>query len=85
MNVIYNNGKPVIMSDGRFITDYSPSKELTINMQKKYGIRDTNKFRSFMTKNADHIIRDNMMSNLGDYNVKSNICCDGWRQFNSKF
>jgi hypothetical protein len=84
-NIHYQDGCPAIMSDGRFVTYYTPTNELTSIMMKINDIHDPNEFRRFMQKNADFII--NMER---DYILKKNICSptigcsQGWNDLWSK-
>lgn len=78
-NVYYKNGCPAIMSDGRFITNYNSSNELTENMRKLNGFKNHNQFRNFMQRNAnlimnaerEHLMRQNTCS-------PNTACSEGW-------
>ncbi len=78
-NVYYKNGCPAIMSDGRFITYYNSTNELTEAMRKLNGIQNTNEFRTFMQKYGDKI-----MTAERNHMVKENTCSpqtacsEGW-------
>ena len=78
-NVYYKDGCPAIMSDGRFITYYNSTNELTETMRKLNGIRSPNEFRIFMQKHGDqfmnaerdHIVKENTCS-------PTTACSEGW-------
>ncbi|AUV58339.1 hypothetical protein [Bandra megavirus] len=78
-NVYHNNGCPAIMSDGRFITNYNSSNELTESMRKLNGITNPNEFRNFMQKNGElfmdaernHIVKENTCR-------PKTACSEGW-------
>jgi hypothetical protein len=78
-NVYYRDGCPALMSDGRFITYYNSTNELTEAMRKMNGFKSPNEFRTFMQNNADkimdaersHIIRQNTCS-------PTTACSEGW-------
>lgn len=84
-NIHYFDGCPAIMSDGRFITYFPSSRELTDTMMKIYDIKDPNDFRKFMQKNADQL-----MNRERYYLLKNNIChptigcSQGWNSLWSK-
>ena len=78
-NVHYKDGCPALMSDGRFITNYNSSSELTDAMRKLNGIRSPNEFRTFMQKNGSlfmdaerkHIEKENTCT-------PATACSEGW-------
>lgn len=78
-NVYYKDGCPAIMEDGRFVTYYNSSNELTNAMQKVNGYKSANQFRTFMQNNADlfmgaerkFIIKQNTCS-------PTTACSEGW-------
>lgn len=78
-NVYYKDGCPAIMSDGRFITNYNSSNELTEAMRKLNGIKNPNEFRNYMQKYGDlfmdaernHIVRENTCQ-------PKTACSQGW-------
>ena len=78
-NVYYPDGCPALMSDGRFITYYNSSNELTETMRKMNGFRSENQFRTFMQTNGDLF-----MNAERDYLMKNNTCSpqtacsEGW-------
>ncbi len=55
-NVYYQDGCPALMSDGRFITDYNSSNELTEAMRQLNGFVSPNEFRQFMQENGDQFM-----------------------------
>jgi|SRR5271154_4227825 hypothetical protein len=78
-NVYYKDGCPALMSDGRFITYYNSSNELTEAMRKLNGFRSANQFRTFMQVNGDLF-----MASEREFQVKKNTCAprtacsEGW-------
>lgn len=78
-NIYYNDGCPAIMSDGRFITYYNSTNELTESMRKLNGIQNPNEFRLFMQNNGNlfmnaernHILKQNTCS-------PTTACSEGW-------
>lgn len=78
-NVYHKDGCPAIMSDGRFITYYNSTNELTETMRKLNGIKNPNEFRIFLQKNGDKF-----MAAERDYITKENTCTpttacsEGW-------
>jgi len=78
-NVYYKDGCPAIMSDGRFITNYNSTNELTEAMRKMNGFKSPNEFRNFMQKHGDLF-----MNIERDYITKNNTCTpkiacsEGW-------
>ncbi|CAH6420658.1 Hypothetical protein MVR_LOCUS190 [uncultured virus] len=67
------------MSDGRFITNYNSTNELTEQMRNLNGIRNPNEFRNFMQKfgsafmdaERDHTVRANTC-------MPQTACSQGW-------
>uniref|UniRef100_A0A6C0LRK6 Uncharacterized protein n=1 Tax=viral metagenome TaxID=1070528 RepID=A0A6C0LRK6_9ZZZZ len=78
-NVYYKDGCPALMDDGRFITYYNSSNELTETMRKMNGFRSANQFRTFMQANAEMF-----MAAERAYQIKENTCApttacsEGW-------
>jgi len=78
-NVYYSDGCPALMSDGRFITQYNSTNELTEMMRKINGIKSSNEFRTFMQNNGklfmdaerNHILKSNMCE-------PTVACSEGW-------
>lgn len=56
-NIHYKNGCPALMSDGRFLTYYNSSHELTEIIRRLQGVCSTNKFRTLMQNNP-HIFME---------------------------
>lgn len=71
-NVYYKDGCPALMSDGRFITYYNSTNELTETMRKLNGFKSPNEFRTFMQKNGDLF-----MNAERDHIKKENTCSPG--------
>jgi hypothetical protein len=78
-NVYYKDGCPALMSDGRFITYYNSSNELTEAMRKMNGFRSANQFRTFMQVNGDLF-----MASERNWLMRENTCApttacsEGW-------
>ena len=78
-NVYFKNGCPALMNDGRFITNYNSSNELTETMRKMNGFKSSNQFRTFMQTNGDLF-----MAAERNYQVNKNTCApttacsEGW-------
>lgn len=78
-NAYYKDGCPALMSDGRFITYYNSSNELTENIRKLNGFKSPNQFRTFMQNNGDQF-----MNTERNYITKENTCnpatacSEGW-------
>ena len=68
-NVYYRDGCPALMSDGRFITYYNSTNELTEEIRKVNGFSNTNVFRNFMQTNGDLL-----MASERKYIVNNNTC-----------
>lgn len=84
-NVYYKNGCPALMSDGRFITYYNSTNELTEAMRKLNGFKSPNQFRTFMQNNGDTFMKAER-----DYITKENTCnpstacSEGWHNLWTK-
>lgn len=68
-NVYFKDGCPAIMNDGRFITNYNSSNELTETMRKMNGFKSSNQFRTFMQTNGNLF-----METEREYQIKNNTC-----------
>lgn len=68
-NVYYKDGCPALMSDGRFITYYNSTNELTEEVRRLNGINNTNVFRNFMQTNGDLL-----MASERQFVVDNNTC-----------
>lgn len=85
-NVYYRDGCPALMSDGRFITYYNSTNELTEAMRKLNGFTSPNQFRTFMQNNGDLF-----MNSERDYITKENTCSpkiacsEGWYDLWTKY
>ncbi len=67
------------MSDGRFITYYNSTNELTEAMRKLNGFSSPNKFRTFMQNNGDKFMdleRRYITNNNTCYPLTA--CGEGW-------
>lgn len=78
-NVYYKDGCPALMSDGRFLTYYNSSNELTEDMRKINGFRSANQFRTFMQANGD-LFRSTERNYLIQNNTcePETACSEGW-------
>lgn len=80
-NIHFREQCPALMSDGRFITYYNSSNELTENLRKMNGIISPNEFRNFMQKHGDQFMKAER-----DHVVASNTCSpktscsEGWQK-----
>ena len=78
-NVYFKEGCPALMSDGRFLTYYNSTNELTEAMRKVNGFRSANQFRNFMQTNGDLF-----MATERDFLINKNTCApvtacsEGW-------
>ena len=78
-NVYYKDGCPAIMSDGRFITNYNSSNELTEAMRRLNGIRSPNQFRTFMQNNGKLFMDAERAYMLKQNTCKpTTACSEGW-------
>lgn len=80
-NAFYKDGCPAIMSDGRFITNYNSTNELTEGIRKMNGIKNSNEFRQFLQNNGNAII--NAERNYYKANNKcrpTTSCSEGWNK-----
>jgi hypothetical protein len=68
-NVYFKDGCPALMADGRFITYYNSSNELTEKMRRMNGFQSSNQFRTFMQTNGDLF-----MATEREYQIKNNTC-----------
>lgn len=84
-NTFYKDGCPALMQDGRFITNYNSTNELTEAMRKLNGIRSPNEFRLFMQNNGEAF-----MDSERNFIEKENTCTpkvacsQGWHDFITK-
>lgn len=68
-NAYYKEGCPALMQDGRFITEYRSSNEITESMRKISGFRSSNEFRVYMQNNGETFMNANR-----EYQNKNNVC-----------
>lgn len=68
-NVYYKDGCPALMNDGRFITYYNSTNELTNQIQKLNGFKSANQFRTFMQTNGSTIMATERL-----YQIRKNTC-----------
>ncbi len=76
---------PAKMEDGRFITRYESSNELTGAIQKMNHIQSSNQFRTFLQSNTDSLIaneRDYLASNWSCHPKAA--CSEGYYYLNVK-
>lgn len=80
-NVYYKNDCPALMSDGRFITYYNSTNELTETMRKLNGISNPNEFRIFMQKNGNQFMNSERNYMLKENTCSPTIACsEGWHK-----
>lgn len=68
-NMYFKDNCPPIMSDGRFLTYYNSTNELTENIQKMNHITNINRFRNFLQNNGNRFINSER-----EYLIKNNTC-----------
>lgn len=68
-NIYYADGCPAIMEDGRFISTWRPSSEITNEIGTFNNIRNSNALREFMQTNALNLMRENRA-----YLTQTNTC-----------
>ena len=51
---------PPLMNDGRYGTDYRPSADVNIVIQKENNVEDSNAYRAFLMNNATAIVQNNL-------------------------
>lgn len=51
-----NAASPIIMQDGRFLSNHLPPRDITQNMRRSQGFHNHHDFRKFLQNNAQHII-----------------------------
>jgi hypothetical protein len=70
---------PPIMSDGRFITDYSSANELTDRLVRSNGLRTSAQIREFMEKNGGRLLSEDRQRLLeANRTVQSIGCSESW-------
>jgi len=77
MNNRYGNyGCPALMSDGRFITNYTNNTVLNQEIRNINKINSTHEYRSFLQKNTEKILKRKteilLKENTCEYNPKNN-------------
>lgn len=84
-NIYYKDGCPALMSDGRFITYYNSTNELTETMRKLNGFKSPNEFRTFMQNNGDLFIKAERDHVINNNTCNPSIACsEGWYDFWAK-
>lgn len=85
-NIYYKDGCPAIMSDGRFITYYNSSNELTEAMRKLNGFQSGNQFRNFMQKNGKQFMDAERNHILNENTCQPAVACsEGWHDLWNKY
>lgn len=85
-NTHYKDGCPALMSDGRFITNYNSSNELTEAIRKLNGIRSPNEFRTFLQKNGKALMDSERSFVERDNTCRpSTACSQGWHDLWNKY
>lgn len=78
-NIYFKDGCPALMSDGRFLTNYTSANELTEIIKRSNGFTNMNQFRNFMQNSADSIIDVERQLKLKENTCSTNIACsEGW-------
>ena len=72
-----NFGFPARMSDGRFITDYTPNCQSNMKIQKAMT---SWQYRTYLTRYADQIIENVNQNNIINYGCET---CDGTKTIQS--
>lgn len=68
-NQYWNNGCPALMSDGRFISNWRPSTEITNEIGMMNGLSNSNQLRLFMQENGL-----NLMKEQRAFLIQTNTC-----------
>lgn len=78
-NLYFKDGCPALMGDGRFITYYNSSNELTEDLRRMNGFNNPNEFRRYMQLNGDKFMNDerNYMK-INNTCAPSTTCSEGW-------
>ena len=85
-NVYYKEGCPALMEDGRFITYYNSTNELTNAMQKLNNFRSANQFRTFMQNNGDLFMNIERRYQIAKNTCSPDTACsEGWYNLNTKY
>ena len=72
-------GCPALMADGRFITYYNSTNELTDAMMKLNGFKSSNEFRTFMQNNGNLFMNAERNYILKESTCAPKIACSqGW-------
>lgn len=80
-NVYHKENYPAFMNDGRFITNYGSTHELTETMRRSNGFQNHNEFRRYMQENAEDFINAdrNRVAVENDIRLPDVACSEGWR------
>jgi hypothetical protein len=68
-NIYFQSGCPAVMSDGRFLTNHKSTHQLSHMMMKRNGIDDHHRYRHFLQKNGEQIMKSDIT-----YQLKKNTC-----------
>ncbi len=84
-NTYYNYGCPALMSDGRFITYYNSTNELTECMRKLMDSKVLTHFVILCKKNANEFMNAERkyQENINTCNINT-ACSEGWYDFSTK-
>lgn len=78
-NIYYKDGCPAIMGDARTLTYYNSTNELTEEMRKINGMKNTNEFRTFMQTNGDIFMNTERRLYLENNTCSPKTACsEGW-------
>jgi hypothetical protein len=74
-NAYFRSGCPPVMSDGRFMTYYNSTNELTNKLQKASGYASSNSFRTHLQNNAENIMAAETKRIKNEYGCNPTISC----------
>jgi hypothetical protein len=84
-NPVYPNC-PAIMSDGRHITYYNSTNELTRRIQELNNIKSSNAFREYLQSNAENIMNNERKYIEHRFSCVPNIACsEGYYYVNTRY
>ena|ERR1700747_3721733 len=66
---------PARMEDGRFITRWQSTNELTHSIQEMNGIQSSNQFRTFLQQNTPVLIANERKYNNQTFGCNPNVSC----------
>lgn len=85
-NIHYKEGCPALMSDGRFMTNYISSNEITNKLAELNNIKGSKNIRDFIQSNGTKLIDLERKKLLLNNSCKPKISCsNGWNEFQNKY